>query len=243
MVPPTEGGPARWPASPYTLNRHRQAKYFAAKYCMQLESRYLGNRGRRKAMIPEIPDSWPRPQGDWIRNPSDRQRFYFWRSVIGDSGTARCDRSSEPLSSILSAKGPEMNSGKLTEAMMEAIRQSECFPLATASESGMPNVVPIKFVFIESPDEIWLVDNFFLKSWHNLQENPVAALYVYQPDDGLCFQLKGAVKLRESGEKYARMRALVHQTRPDLPARSLVVMRISAIYQCMPGAGAGERIG
>jgi predicted pyridoxine 5'-phosphate oxidase superfamily flavin-nucleotide-binding protein len=49
--------------------------------------------------------------------------------------------------------------------------------------------------------------------------------------------------LRESGEKYVRMRALVHQTRPDLPARCLVVMRISAIYQCMPSAGEGERIG
>ena len=136
-----------------------------------------------------------------------------------------------------------MNNGKLTEVMMEAIRQSESFPLATASEMGVPNVVPIKFVFIESPDEIWLVDNFFLKTLHNLQENPVAALYVYQPDNGLCFQLKGAVELRESGEEYARMRGLVHQTRPDLPARSLVVMRISEVYQCMPGAGAGERIG
>ncbi len=194
-------------------------------------------------MVPGVLDSWWWPQGDKIRNLSDCQGSYFWRSVVGGSGTARCGRLWEPLSSTLFAKGSEMNNGKLTEVMMEAIRQSESFPLATASETGVPNVVPIKFVFIESPDEIWLVDNFFLKTLHNLQENPVAALYVYQPDNGLCFQLKGAVELRESGEEYARMRALVHQTRPDLPARSLVVMRISEVYQCMPGAGAGERIG
>ncbi|RUM53505.1 MAG: hypothetical protein DSY87_03730 [Methylococcus sp.] len=49
---------------------------------MQLERRYLGNRGRRKAMIPEIPDFWPRPQGDRIRNPSETANDFIFGGLL-----------------------------------------------------------------------------------------------------------------------------------------------------------------
>jgi predicted pyridoxine 5'-phosphate oxidase superfamily flavin-nucleotide-binding protein len=35
--------------------------------------------------------------------------------------------------------------GKLSTALKNAIEKAELFPLATASGSGLPNVVPIKF--------------------------------------------------------------------------------------------------
>lgn len=132
---------------------------------------------------------------------------------------------------------------ELTAAMKAAIEKSSLFPLATASKSGYPNVIPIKFVFIENASELWLVDNFFRKTHHNLLENPYAALYVYSKEDKIAFQLKGAIEIQTSGANYQRMRERVHAVRPDLPARALVVMRISEIYQCLPGDTAGDLIG
>ena len=58
---------------------------------------------------------------------------------------------------------------KLTAEMKEAFSKSELYPLATASSSSEPKVVPIKDGFIESDNELWLVDNYMLKSLKNMQ--------------------------------------------------------------------------
>ena len=120
--------------------------------------------------------------------------------------------------------------------------KSDLFPLATASSSSVPNVIPIKYVFIESEDELWLVDNYMLKSLQNMQQNPQAALFVNITDDKICFQVKGNIEIQTSGPDYERMEKIVHEIRSDLPARSLIVMRITEIYQCRPGNNVGERI-
>ena len=66
--------------------------------------------------------------------------------------------------------------GKLSTVLKEAIVKAELYPLATASSSGLPNVVPIKLVFIENDNELWLVDNFMTKTLQNLQQNPALLL-------------------------------------------------------------------
>jgi predicted pyridoxine 5'-phosphate oxidase superfamily flavin-nucleotide-binding protein len=132
---------------------------------------------------------------------------------------------------------------ELTSAMQNAIEKAPLFPLATASKSGIPNVIPVKFVFIENAGELWLVDNFFNKTRHNLLENPQAALYVYSKEDDICIQLKGTIEIQTSGANYQRMRDKVHAVRPDLPAKALAVMRITEIFQCLPGANPGGCIG
>jgi len=130
----------------------------------------------------------------------------------------------------------------LTIAMKAAITKSDLFPLATASSSSMPNVIPVKYVFIESDDELWLVDNYMVKSLHNMQQNPYASTYVYSSEDKICVQIKGQIEIQTSGSNYDRMKKRVHEIRSDLPARSLIIMRISEIYQCRPGHNVGERM-
>ncbi len=131
---------------------------------------------------------------------------------------------------------------KLTAEMKEAFSKSELFPLATASSSSVPNVIPIKYVFIESEDELWLVDNYMLKSLENMQQNPHAALYVNVSEDKICFQIKGDIDIQTAGPDFERMTRMAHDIRSDLPARSLIVMRITEIYQCRPGINVGEQI-
>jgi predicted pyridoxine 5'-phosphate oxidase superfamily flavin-nucleotide-binding protein len=132
---------------------------------------------------------------------------------------------------------------KLTAEMKGAFGKSGLFPFATSSSSGVPNVVPIKYVFVESDDELWLVDNYMVKSLQNMQQNPMGALYVNVSEDKICFQVKGGIEIQTSGEKYDRMKKLAQEIRSDIPARSLILMRITDIYQCRPGDDVGKKIG
>jgi hypothetical protein len=130
----------------------------------------------------------------------------------------------------------------LTREMKDAIERTELFPLATASSTGVPNVVPVKYLYVAADDLLWITDNYLQKTLENLQSNPQAAIFVWSAEPKMCFQLKGTVEIRAEGDDYERMKALVRQNKPDLPARSLVILRITEIYQCLPGADAGKRL-
>ena len=132
--------------------------------------------------------------------------------------------------------------GKLSTALKEAIVKAELYPLATASSSGLPNVVPIKLVFIENDNELWLVDNFMTKTLQNLQQNPAAALNILIPDDNISYQIKGNTRIETDGENYNRMRKSVLKANPAHPAKSLVIMQITEIFDCWPGSTIGNRL-
>ena len=132
--------------------------------------------------------------------------------------------------------------GKLSSQIKDAIRKAELYPLATASSSGLPNVVPIKLVFIENDNELWLVDNFMTKTLQNLKQNPSAALNILIPDDNISYQIKGNTRIETDGENYNRMRESVLKANPDHPAKSLVIMQITEIFDCWPGSTIGDRL-
>tara|TARA_B110000027_G_C15956327_1_gene227865 strand:- start:42 stop:449 length:408 start_codon:yes stop_codon:yes gene_type:complete len=132
--------------------------------------------------------------------------------------------------------------GKLSTALKGAIVKAELYPLATASSSGLPNVVPIKLVFIENDNELWLVDNFMTKTLQNLKQNPSAALNILIPDDNISYQIKGNTRIETDGENYNRMRESVLKANPDHPAKSLVIMQITEIFDCWPGSTIGDRL-
>lgn len=130
----------------------------------------------------------------------------------------------------------------LTSAMKDAIERAELIPFATASLNGIPNVVPIKFIWVVAADTLWIVDNYLDKTLANLRENPRAALYVWSADPKLCVQIKGDISLHREGRDYEIMKAQARTEKPDIPARSLVELRIREIYQCLPGDGPGRRL-
>ena len=131
---------------------------------------------------------------------------------------------------------------KLTADVKKALHKIKLFPFATSSGSGTPNVIPVKFVFIEKDTELWIIDNFMSKTIDNMTQNPKAALYVYDDDINTCCQIKGNVSIQTSGVNYDRMRRNIHKLFPDAPAKSLVVMNVTDIYQCAPGPDSGKRI-
>lgn len=131
---------------------------------------------------------------------------------------------------------------KLSEEMKSAFSKVKIFPIATASKEGMPNVVPIGFCQLVDDEVIWIADNFMAKSLANLKENPNVAIFVWGPETGGCFQIKGETEIISSGEKFEKMKATVHAAKPGLPAKNLIEVRISEVFQCAPGPSAGKKL-
>ncbi len=131
---------------------------------------------------------------------------------------------------------------KLTEEMKTAFSKVKIFPVATASKEGIPNVVPMGFCRLEDEETIWIGDNFMVKTLANLEENPNVAIYVWGPETGGCFQIKGKAQIFSSGEKFEKMKEIVHTAKPGLPAKNLIEVKITEIFQCAPGPNAGNKL-
>jgi predicted pyridoxine 5'-phosphate oxidase superfamily flavin-nucleotide-binding protein len=131
---------------------------------------------------------------------------------------------------------------KLTADMKEAFGKMKIFPVATASKDGTPNVVPIGVVELASDDTIWITDNFMHKSLENLTANPKIALYVWGPEIKGCFQIKGHASVKTSGKDFDEMKAKINAKNPAMPARSLVIVKITEVFECQPGPKAGSKI-
>lgn len=131
---------------------------------------------------------------------------------------------------------------KLTPDMKETFSKVNLFPVATASKKGVPNVAPIAFVIMVDDETLWLADNFMNKTLANVKENPHAAIYVYDSYLKKCFQIKGSVEVKTSGTDYEKMRKMVHEKKPGLPAKSLLVMKVTEVFECNPGPQAGKKL-
>lgn len=131
---------------------------------------------------------------------------------------------------------------KLTAEMKEAFQKMKIFPVATASKDGTPNVVPIGVVELVSDDTIWIVDNFMHKSLENLTANPKIALYIWGPEIKGCFQIKGVATVKTNGKDFDAMKAKINAKNPAMPARSLVIVKITEVFECQPGPKAGSKI-
>lgn len=131
---------------------------------------------------------------------------------------------------------------QLTADMKEKFAKAEVFPVATASKDGVPNVAPMKTVWLMDDETVWIVDNFMKKTLANLQENPRASIYVWGPETKGCLQIKGDVEIKTSGAEYDEMRDRMKPKLDKLPAKSLVVLKIAEVYNCTPGADAGKKL-
>ncbi len=131
---------------------------------------------------------------------------------------------------------------KLNAEMKEAFLKMKIFPVATASKDGTPNVIPLGIVDLVDDETIWITDNFMNKSMTNLRTNPKIAIYIWGPEIKGCFQIKGVASIRKSGAEYEEMKAKINQKRPELPARSLVIVKITEVFECKPGPTAGSKL-
>jgi Predicted flavin-nucleotide-binding protein structurally related to pyridoxine 5''-phosphate oxidase len=132
---------------------------------------------------------------------------------------------------------------KLSDEMKEEFAKMKIFPFATASKDGVPNVIPIGMCFLqEDAETIWIVDNYFHKTIDNMRANPKGAIYVWGPEIKGCFQIKGDIKIVDRGEDYDAMRKMVKAKSDHFPAKLLIKMKITDVFECKGGSDAGKKL-
>ena len=131
---------------------------------------------------------------------------------------------------------------KMPAEVRETLEKQKPIPIATASKSGVPNVVFVGLLKIVDDETLMLADNFFNKTAQNLTENPKIAILCYSGETKKSFQIKGNVTLCKEGENFATMKAWVHGVNDKLPAKACVMVKITEIYNAMWGPAAGKQI-
>ncbi len=131
---------------------------------------------------------------------------------------------------------------QMTPEIMDAFRVGRIFPLATASRDGEPNVAPMGAVFPRDPETIWIGNQFMKTTLKNVLENPRACLYLWGQGITGCYKIKGDIEIQSEGPEYEAMKDQVHKVKPGLHCRSLLVMKVTEVFDCMPGEHAGDRV-
>jgi len=126
--------------------------------------------------------------------------------------------------------------------MKEAFATMKVFPVATASRDGTPNVIPLGIAELVDDETVWFVDNFMNKTLSNLRTNPKVAFYLWGPEIKGCYQCKGVAAIKNSAPEFDAMRAKINVQNPALPARSLVIVKITEVFECKPGPKAGSKL-
>ena len=131
---------------------------------------------------------------------------------------------------------------KLTQDILDQMKNQKVYALATASKDGVPNVVPVGMLIPKEDGTIWIIDNYFGKTIANMEENPKAAFYVWNPECKESWQVKGTLSIEDSGADYEAAVAFAHSIKEIFPAKHLVKMTVDEIYYVTPGDHAGMKI-
>lgn len=131
---------------------------------------------------------------------------------------------------------------KLTQEIIDQMKKQKVYALATASKDGVPNVVPVGMLMPKEDGTIWIIDNYFDKTIANMKENPRAAFYVWNPECTESWQIKGSLKIEDSGADYEAAVAFAHSIKEIFPAKHLVKMTVDEVYYVTPGDHAGKPV-
>ena len=135
---------------------------------------------------------------------------------------------------------------KITEEMKGVINKAEVVALATATEAGEPNVVPIAYKKVLSENELLLMSIFMRKTEENIRINPevaVSAWYTDSSGSSKGYQLKGKARIETSGRIFVEGTKIVRDTESELTPKGAVIINVDSIYNISPGPNAGEQIG
>ena len=131
---------------------------------------------------------------------------------------------------------------KLTPEILEQMKKQKVYSVATASKDGVPNVVPVGMLIPQEDGSIWIIDNYFKKTLANMQENPKAAFYVWNPECTESWQIKGSLSIENSGPDYEAGAVYAKLINEKLPAKNLVKMTVDEVYYVTPGDHAGLKV-
>lgn len=139
----------------------------------------------------------------------------------------------------LGAKGEE---AKITEEMEAVIAKAGSWAIATVSDQGVPNVVPMAFVKVLSKNQLMMVDIFLNKTRTNILVNPRVAVSVWEDATSKGYQFKGKAHFEDSGPIFDNAVAMVKARTDKLKPKAALVIDVQEIFVTSAGADAGKRV-
>jgi predicted pyridoxine 5'-phosphate oxidase superfamily flavin-nucleotide-binding protein len=139
----------------------------------------------------------------------------------------------------LRAKGEE---AKITEEMEAIIAKAGSWAIATVSDQGVPNVVPMAFVKVLSKNQLMMVDIFLNKTRTNILVNPRVAVSVWEDATSKGYQFKGKAHFEDAGPVFNKAVAMVKARTDKLKPKAALVIDVQEIFVTSAGADAGKRV-
>lgn len=128
----------------------------------------------------------------------------------------------------------------LTPEIKESLQAAKLAFLATASKSGIPNVVPIAAFKVRDEETLLISDQYFNKTLANLKQNPEIALSWWAEKGG--FQIKGTVTVHTNDEIFQENIAWMKEGWPKFTPKSAVLVKITGVYIVKPDPEPGKKI-
>jgi len=129
---------------------------------------------------------------------------------------------------------------KVTDEIKASLAGTKLVFLATSSKNGTPNAVPVGAFKLLDDETMLISDQYFKKTIANIKENPKVAVSYWGEKGG--FQIKGTVTVHTNDEIFKKDAAWVKELKPNLVAKSAIVLKITDVYQVKPGPDAGKKI-
>ena len=129
---------------------------------------------------------------------------------------------------------------KMPAEVRETLEKQKPIPIATASKSGVPNVVFVGLLKIVDDETLMLADNFFYKTAQNLAENPKISILCYNGDTKKSFQIKGNVTVCKEGRELRSDEGLGARHQQQAACEELRYGQDHGDLQRHVGTGGGE---
>ena len=116
----------------------------------------------------------------------------------------------------------------------------ECFEgilpavIATSAADGTPNVTYLSKVILVDPEHIALTNQFFSKTWQNIQHNPRAQIMLIRLSTGQQVRLDVQYERSEdSGELFEQLRAELDAIASVMQMQDVFKLRAADIYRVL----------
>ena len=116
------------------------------------------------------------------------------------------------------------------------------FPMATVSNDGIPNVVPMARRYWYGDDELIIGDLFMKATKRNVEDNGRISLCVWDEDSGESYKLIGTGTYETSGEALDLANEGLQKDKPGKKFKGVVIFRLKEVYDAARGKNAGTLI-
>ncbi len=131
---------------------------------------------------------------------------------------------------------------KLPEKTKSLLTRINTFAMATVSNDGVPNVVPMARKYWHK-DDLFVIGDMFMKATkRNVEDNGKISVSVWDEESGESYKLIGKGAYETSGEAFDLANNELQKDKPGKKFKGVVVFNATAVYDAARGKNAGTLI-